>query len=390
MAASDWDQVPWYSEVTRFLWLIQNEANEIRDPDLWLRGNHYLDLQQGIETRKRWLRVMIGHPLLFKECLFGAQTVLQRLVTEMKMKMLFFDWKANINYDFSQLYHHSTKFESLVYDVTMPRNFNECLQDLEYLTSVGYTNEHVNTLKNYFREQQYDVDAIKEDLDDIEQCLVLDESREQNPDWDERRVKDFYCKIRQAVGLDPKAYTAAQNAIPHSKIKPENISFKITQRKLEQHHDDYLQYCPHLLPMHQTGRFDKALIRAIAAGRENGTSLLQHIADTYCRARINEYARNSTANLSPTWFCNEYKYFKTLQERDATAVKSALHSFHKRICPTIEFASSSRINDSLPMFFKYTAAMINNIKMFVTKGIALPPFQVHFLSTCSIKSCLYY
>ena len=147
-------------------------------------------------------------------------------------------------------------------------------------------------------------------------------------------------------------------------IKPENISYKLTERKLEQHYSDYLQYCSNLLPMHHTGRVDRALIRAMAAGRENGTSLLQHIADTYCRARINEYARNSTVDLSSTLFCNKYKYFKTLQEADATALTSALHSFHKRICPTIEISSSSRIDDSLPMFFKYTAAIINNIKMY--------------------------
>ena len=255
----------------------------------------------------------------------------------------------------------------------------EYVQGLEYLTTVGYTKEHVKTLKNYYKEQEYDVDGIKEDLDKLEDSLVLDEIKRKNPDWDDNRVEDFYNKVRQALGLDPKAYTAAQDAIPQSKIKPENISFQMTKEKLEQHRDDYRQYCPNLLPMDHIGQAEKSLIRAMATGRENGVPFLQNIADTYCRARINEYIRNSTNDLQPTAFCHKYKYFKTLKPGDSSAMQHALNSFHKRICPKMEFSSLLRIDDSLPVFFIYTAAMIRSIEQMVRKSQAgtLPPFQVH-------------
>ena len=117
---------------------------------------------------------------------------------------------------------------------------------------------------------------------------------------------------------------------------------------------------------------------------KNNTPLLQNIADTYSRIRINQYLNDKRSDLKESEFSLKYDYFRKLKRRNekknAEYLQSALQSFHKRICPKIQFQSLVKINDKIEDYFEYVSATIKFVYNVVQQQDALPPFQVMYVS----------
>eukprot|EP00485_Elphidium_margaritaceum_P000038 CAMPEP_0202690744 /NCGR_PEP_ID=MMETSP1385-20130828/5637_1 /ASSEMBLY_ACC=CAM_ASM_000861 /TAXON_ID=933848 /ORGANISM="Elphidium margaritaceum" /LENGTH=678 /DNA_ID=CAMNT_0049346035 /DNA_START=44 /DNA_END=2080 /DNA_ORIENTATION=+ len=179
---------------------------------------------------------------------------------------------------------------------------------------------------------------------------------------------------------------SASSSSPSSMyVCAESIDHTLTPYEWQAHKQAYAEQCTRLLPSDQRNG-DEAMVRALAIGRKNKVPLLQNIADTYSRVRINEWCNSklqaNPSELSEAEFFMKYKYFRALREHNQTHtveyLQSALHSFQKRICPKIHFKSMLKINDSLPEFFEYTSAAIKFVHNSVQQHDALPPFQIDF------------
>eukprot|EP00484_Ammonia_sp_Unknown_P022425 CAMPEP_0197053780 /NCGR_PEP_ID=MMETSP1384-20130603/27939_1 /TAXON_ID=29189 /ORGANISM="Ammonia sp." /LENGTH=666 /DNA_ID=CAMNT_0042486723 /DNA_START=2037 /DNA_END=4037 /DNA_ORIENTATION=+ len=306
------------------------------------------------------------------------------------------------------------------------------LNKLQYLLTVGYDADIVESFRQYCTHEVFDEDAVMDDLDDRMDSSII-EHLQQTHSWNEQQVSDFFTKVRQALDIDPKP-AATQQPTPQKNsqskpylngqtqahqqyghghapqhvqressseqlspsiamhhesqstrhklyVRPDHIDYHLTQSELNSHKKVYFRQCSRLLPLDQrTG--DEALLRVLSIGRKNNTPLLQNIADTYSRVRINDYVNKHNVDLKESEFALQYSYFRKLKQlnenRNAEYLQSALQSFHKRICPKIQFKSLLRINDSLPAYFEYVSATIKFVHNVVSQEDALPPFQIDF------------
>ena len=254
----------------------------------------------------------------------------------------------------------------------------EFVSQLNYLLDVGFPNEVVQTMMHFYSEECFNKESIVEDLEDIEDSQITGEVQSKHAWIVDEKLQEFYLKTRQALGLDdkPKAETLP---IPTA----DQIDYTLSKEEHEKYRQAYRAHCHCLLPMDHNGADDRALLTAMAIGRKNRIPLLQNIADTYCRVRINEYLQNQQSDLQPSAFCKKYEFMKTLAKSNkekADVLESALQSFHKRICPKMEFSALLRIDDSLSDFFSYTTAVIRTIHNVVKTKEGLPPFQVFIVS----------
>eukprot|EP00486_Rosalina_sp_Unknown_P012314 CAMPEP_0201582732 /NCGR_PEP_ID=MMETSP0190_2-20130828/89694_1 /ASSEMBLY_ACC=CAM_ASM_000263 /TAXON_ID=37353 /ORGANISM="Rosalina sp." /LENGTH=608 /DNA_ID=CAMNT_0048023275 /DNA_START=18 /DNA_END=1841 /DNA_ORIENTATION=- len=267
---------------------------------------------------------------------------------------------------------------------------------LNYLLTVGYKEDVIKSFKDYCLDEVFDEDSIIDDLDDVLDSSII-EHLQGIYNWNDKKLNDFFLKLRQALDIDPKPPKPKEEQKNHNNgfhRKPSNkpmpkplyvsahhIDYNLTQEELNDNKDIYFKQCARLLPLDQrTG--DEALLRVLAIGRKNHTPLLQNIADTYSRIRINQYLNDKRSDLKESQFSLNYDYFKKLKRRNekknAEYLQSALQSFHKRICPKIQFTSLVKINDKIEDYFEYVSATIKFVHNVVEQQDALPPFQIDF------------
>eukprot|EP01083_Nonionella_stella_P073653 199374_1 len=259
---------------------------------------------------------------------------------------------------------------------------------LQYLLTVGYTNEVINAFTGYCQDQGFDLDTVEDDLETIQESSIVDHLQEIY-DWNGKKANDFYSKLRQSLDIDPKP----------AKPSAHQIDYALSSSELEIYKKTYLEQCPALLPMQQIG--DEALLRVLAIGRKNGICLLQNIADTFCRARINAFVKKRH-DLKEPQFTSNYHLLKEMttqnERKNAQYLDSALQSFHKRICPKLQFTNLMfKMKDHLPDYFEYTAALIKFIHKVVrfenSRRDALPPFQIDYWiipsDVSSVMACSY-
>ena len=76
---------------------------------------------------------------------------------------------------------------------------------LNYLLTVGYNQDVIDTFKNYCLDEDFDEEAITDDFDDITDSSITEHLQE-NYDWNDKKRNDFFFKARQALDIDEKPH----------------------------------------------------------------------------------------------------------------------------------------------------------------------------------------
>ena len=78
-------------------------------------------------------------------------------------------------------------------------------EQLQYLATVGYSDEIITSFNDFCQEQSLDEERTKTDLSDSNNSSIIQHLKEKY-NWNETEVDAFYIKARQAVQLDPVCY----------------------------------------------------------------------------------------------------------------------------------------------------------------------------------------
>eukprot|EP01084_Bolivina_argentea_P049278 90648_1 len=283
-------------------------------------------------------------------------------------------------------------------------SLNRVIEKLKYLLTVGYRQEIINSFEDYCIREVFDEDSVVDDLEELEDSSIM-EHLQQIYKWNDEEIISFYLKLRQSLNIDKinkqdieekKEITTNNNNDNNNKlyISAYQIDYNLTEKEFNFHKEIYFNQCNRLLPLDQRSA-DAALLYVLAIGRKNSIPLLQNITDTYSRVRINKYLSNNKNDLKESEFVLENNFFKKMKRRNQKQsveyLQHALQSFHRRICPKIQFKSLLKINDSLAIFFEYVSATIKFIYNIINQKDALPPFMVDlWIIPSHIKSAMTY
>lgn len=75
------------------------------------------------------------------------------------------------------------------------------LNKLQYLLSVGYDQNIINSFKDYCLDEEYDEEGTIDDFDDVKDSSII-EHLENIYNWNDQQRNDFFAKSRQALDID--------------------------------------------------------------------------------------------------------------------------------------------------------------------------------------------
>ena len=244
---------------------------------------------------------------------------------------------------------------------------DELLTRIEnYLTNIAsYTSEDAKILRIACETNGFDIDIVKDDFieQDVNSNTILDDNDIKAKFTSDEAREKLYNDIKNAILSREPVYNI--DSILNMDVT------KIEKDKINEIKALYKRQASSLV--HTSD--DKNYYQILALGRENDMPLMQNLADTYARMKINNHISSQAEFKEKYALLNKIRNKKTKQ-----TFEIAPASFHARGLPEARLKPIIKIDDDLETFYEWGRSSIqfitNVIRSKDNEIASLTPFQV--------------
>eukprot|EP01084_Bolivina_argentea_P237524 399172_1 len=266
-------------------------------------------------------------------------------------------------------------------------SFEEVLSKAQnyFINVAKYSLEQAKQLTIACNDNEFkDIDDIIEDFKgEFDECSLIEDSAFTSIFPHIKDRQKLFIDIQYALNIkEPQSsinIEEKKQEIPYKRSKYKydeiiNIDMDtLNENDLSSIRKLYTKQAKQLL----TKNDDKTFYQILAIGRQLDIPLMQNLADTYSRMKINGHVKNFDD------FKQKYKLLKELKfSRTKHAMGMAPASFHARGLPESQFNPLIKIHDNLHHFYQYGKSCIVFIQNLVSSSemevSPLTPFQVDF------------
>eukprot|EP01084_Bolivina_argentea_P135595 238914_1 len=254
----------------------------------------------------------------------------------------------------------------------------------EYLINeANYSREEASTVNIACNNNEYDdtTTFIKDFTVEFDECVLIDDDAFSQMFPNDEDRKKLFITIQNALHqLGSVEETKDDtNQSKQYKYKYDEVINMDVNSFTHQHLEDIKQLYTKQAQSLLTKNDDTDLYRVLALGRQHDLPLMQNLADTYSRMKINGRVQDLKD------FKEKYKLLSELRVPSTrNTFEMAPASFHRRGLPEtqIDPAPLIKIDDDLLQFYRYGKSCITFISNLLASSnsgqVPLTPFQIDF------------
>eukprot|EP01083_Nonionella_stella_P305856 1068636_1 len=255
-----------------------------------------------------------------------------------------------------------------------------------YYASLG--KEYNGLFATFYEENGLDEDGLQDELEQNAAESLLCDFGDDNPFPFTKETKDenekkqmIFNLIKQCI-VNPNI--VFDSSIPNFKLDGAKL-FELEMKDIEDIKQIYSKQCIHLWNNDWEG--DQGLLKLLAVGKKHGFDYLLHLVDDYGLYRVGGIDKPNFVDSPAGWNAN-HRHFRQLEQVTVGKQKyrqlatTAVSSFHKRVCGSLQFNPMKNINDSLERTVYYIYNAVNFVATLTQNasksGRAICPFHLDF------------